>query len=71
MLRAKKQRRKAARDAELLLQDSSALYVVLYTWCSIRSAVLPGRKHERSEASSARGMREQLRGQRARRPTPR
>ena len=40
-------------------------------WGPERGAVLPGRKHERSEASSARGMRGRLRGLRAGRPTPR
>ncbi len=38
---------------------------------SKRGAVLPGRNYERSEASSARGMRGRLRGLRAGRPTPR
>ena len=43
-----------------------------FTWCGpLRGAVLPGRKHERSEASPARGMRGQLRGLRPRRTAPR
>ena len=41
-----------------------------FTWCLLRGAVLLGRKHERSEASSARGMRGRLRGQRPRRTAP-
>jgi len=69
MSHAKTLRRKEDRDGIVLvlLQDCGASNrgAVL-----LRGAVLPGRKHERSEASSARGMRGRLRGLRAGRPTP-